>query len=77
MGLFQKPFLSLVEGANSPIFLREQYLLWMREPRVSLERHPYGNAGRGGARGALWFHVSIRKASGVPLKAQVEANVHL
>lgn len=40
-------------------------------------RHPLGNAGRGGNRGLLWFHVSIRKASGVPLKAQVEANVHL
>lgn len=40
-------------------------------------RHPFGNAGKGGNRGVLWFHVSIRKASGVPLKAQVEANVHL
>lgn len=40
-------------------------------------RPPFGSAGRGGNREVLWFHVSIRKASGVPLKAQVEANVHL
>ena len=39
-------------------------------------RHPFGNVGRGGNKGVLWFHVSIREASGVPLKAQVEANVH-
>lgn len=38
---------------------------------------PFGIARRGGNRGALWFHVSIRKASGVSLEAQVEANVHL
>lgn len=45
--------------------LREQYLVRMcvcargifREARC---RHPFGNAGRGGNRGMLWFHVSIR-----------------
>lgn len=45
--------------------------------REACYTHPFGNAGRGGNRGVFWFHVSIRKASGVPLKAQVEADVHL
>lgn len=45
--------------------------------RAACCRHPFGNTRRGGNRGVLRFHGSIRKASGVPLKSQVEANVHL
>lgn len=61
--------------------LGELCLVRMCVPGVSLERHaagiPLGMQDGEGIEGVLWFHASIRKASGVPLKAQVEANVHL
>ncbi len=60
--------------------LRELCLVRMCVPGVSLERRAAGiplGLQEGEEIEALWFHVSIRKASGVPLKAQVEANVHL
>lgn len=61
--------------------LGELCLVRMCVPGVSLEKRaagiPSGVQVRVGNRGELWFHVSIKEASGVPLKAQVNANVHL
>lgn len=68
-------------GSMPAAVLGELCLVQKCVPEVSLEERaagvPLGVQEGEGTERVLWFHVSIREASGVPLKARVEANVHL